>query len=930
MKPLSSESIFGRCLGALAKAACRRPGLFLYPQLVLAAACVIYTVRCLEFNTSRNDLVGANKKYHQNFLRFKKEFPTQDDLVVVVESENPEKNRQFVERLGAKLEAETNLFTHLFFKGDLKMLGSKALLFVPADNLVELKKTMQDYRPFIERFTRTTNLVSLFDMINTQFRTAKQERNEQNDSLVRALPALERIVTQATASLQRPGVPPSPGVMALFDAGEAAEREIYITFAQGQIYLITAQAVTEEKNAEAVGRLRQLIAETQHEVPGLNVGATGEPILEIDEMAQSERDTLLATVVSLVLIFGIIIYGYGKVSRRIKADFCLLVGMAYTMAFTTLAIGHLNILTITFAPILIGLAIDFGVHLIARYEEELGRGRSEEEAITKAMVWTGQGILTGAFTTAGAFLAMGFTNFRGIQEMGIICGGGLLICLVPMVTLLPVLLLRDRQPAPNPPAGKRDHREWIENLWLGRPVLVVAATLISCAVAAWQFPKIHFDYNLLNMQSQGLPAVEFEEKLISAVTNSASGTNASGRSVLFAAVVTDSVGQALQLEEQIRKLPVVAEVDSIARLLTEDASDKLRLISEIKQELAGLQFALPESEAVNAAELSRTLYSTGGYLGLAAEAAQAEDEALARQLRSLRKAIESFRAVMLKGSEAEQAARAVKLAAFQDALFSDMRETFDALRNQDNRGRLRVEDLPPALRDRFVGVSGKYLIQVYPKENVWHREHQKEFVQQLRTVDPNVTGTPVQLYEYTTLLKRSYEQAALYSLAAISLLVFVHFRSLSSVLLSLLPVAVGGIWLGGLMGYYGIQFNPANIMTLPLVIGIGVTNGIHILNRFAEERTASLLARSTGKAVLVSGLTAVAGFGSLVLARHRGIESLGYVMAIGVMTCMIAGLTFLPALLNLLAKRDRWKKQPSADNARSTLGREEPRKNPTE
>ena len=260
----------------------------------------------------------------------------------------------------------------------------------------------------------------------------------------------------------------------------------------------------------------------------------------------------------------------------------------------------------------------------------------------------------------------------------------------------------------------------------------------------------------------------------------------------------------------------------------------------------------------------------------------------------------------------------------------DMRETFDALRNQDNRGRLRVADLPSALRDRFVGVSGKYLIQVYPKENVWHREHQKEFVQQLRTVDPNVTGTPVQLYEYTTLLKRSYEQAALYSLAAISLLVFVHFRSLSSVLLSLLPVAVGGIWLGGLMGYYGIQFNPANIMTLPLVIGIGVTNGIHILNRFAEERTASLLARSTGKAVLVSGLTAVAGFGSLVLARHRGIESLGYVMAIGVMTCMIAGLTFLPALLNLLAKRDRWKKQPSADNARSTLGREEPRKNPTE
>ncbi len=114
-------------------------------------------------------------------------------------------------------------------------------------------------------------------------------------------------------------------------------------------------------------------------------------------------------------------------------------------------------------------------------------------------------------------------------------------------------------------------------------------------------------------------------------------------------------------------------------------------------------------------------------------------------------------------------------------------------------------------------------------------------------------------------------------------------------------------------------------MTLPLVIGIGVTNGIHILNRFAEEQTPSILARSTGKAVLVSGLTSMAGFGSLMLAKHRGIHSLGCVMTTGLATCMIAGLTFLPALLNLLMRSRVPTKQPSADNARSTLGREEPR-----
>jgi len=138
-------------------------------------------------------------------------------------------------------------------------------------------------------------------------------------------------------------------------------------------------------------------------------------------------------------------------------------------------------------------------------------------------------------------------------------------------------------------------------------------------------------------------------------------------------------------------------------------------------------------------------------------------------------------------------------------------------------------------------------------------------------------------------------------------------------------VVIGSIWLGGIMGCFDIPFNPANIMTLPLVIGIGVTNGIHILNRFAEEQTPSILAKSTGKAVLVSGLTTIAGFGSLALAKHRGIESLGYLMATGVATCMIAALTFMPALLTLLLRRRPTKRQPSADNARSTLGREEPR-----
>ncbi len=908
-------SVSVRLLTALAGAVQRHPRWFLWPQVLLFIACLAYTALRLDFSASRDDLVGADKKYHRNFLSFKKEFPGQDDLVVIVESERPEKNRQFVERLGTRLEAETNLFTDVFYKGDLKMMGPKALLFVPEKDLVELRKTLTEFMPFVQKFSVTTNLASLFQLVNTQFRTAKRETNTENDSLVSALPALGRILGQAADSVLRPGTPPSPGLAALFGDSAEAEQEIYITFNQGRLFLVTAHARSEKLNAEAVVRLRELVTETQREVGGVNTGITGEPVLELDEMNQSQSDTLLATVVSLVIVVLIFIYGYSETGRPLKATLCLIVGLGYTMGYTTLVVGHLNILTITFAPILIGLAIDFGVHLVTRFEEELRHGRTEHEAIEKAMVNTGLGIFTGCFTTAGAFFAMGITDFRGIQEMGIISGGGLLICLVPMMTLLPVLLLRGRQNVLDrnlPP--ETEVRARVERLWLDRPVTVVLLTVALCAASVWQFRTIRFDYNLLNMQSAGLPAVVFEKKLINSASNS----------VLFGAVVANSLPEAMALEKRLGALPAVSNVRSMSQFLGEDQTEKLKLIRTIKEVVAAITFAPADRAPVEVAALSQTLFSLQGYLGAASGEVKKEgDTKLLEQLQQVSDAITLLRRRMFS---ADAGVAAAQLAAFQQALLDDLRETFHTIQTQDDREGLRAVDLPAPLRNRFIGRTGKYLLQVYPKDDVWQREPQAEFVRQLRTVDPDATGTPVQLLEYTTLLKDSYVEAAYYSLIAIAILVYVHFRSLACVVLALLPVLIGAVWMGGVMGWRGIPFNPANIMTLPLVVGVGVTNGIHILNRFAEERNPGILAKSTGKAVLVSGLTTIAGFGSLVLAEHQGIASLGFIMAVGTTTCMVAGLTFLPAVLNLLLRWGwRLKKEPSGDNALPPLGQSEPR-----
>ena len=891
------SSITVKILTRLAHAVYYWRAWFVYPQIVLFGLCIWLTVERLQFDTSRSNLVGSDKRYHQIYLKYKEDFNVRDDTVVVVESENAEKNRQFVERIGAKLEQETNLFAEVFYKGDLKMLGPKALLFLDERTLEELHRTLKEYRPFIETFAQATNLQSMFSLVNSQFRTAGRQQNANNDSLMNALPALTRVVNLASDSLHRSGIPPSPGVTALFGAGEKAQQEQYITFGDGRIYLVNARTRLQSDALAGVRRIRELVDQTLSEVPGVNIGITGEAVLELDEMAQSQKDSTVASILALVLCAVIFIVSYRETGRPLKATASLVVGIGYTLGFTTLTVGHLNILTIAFLPILIGLAIDFGVHLSTRYEEELRKGETQHSALLRAMVNTGLGIFTGCLTTAGAFLAMGLTDFKGIQEMGIITGGGMILCLIPMMTFLPALLLRGRQNVLDiKHHPQKTYRARIERLWLDRPVTVVVAVLVLTAASVVPAKKVFFDYNLLNLQSEGLPAVEYEHKLIESAS----------KSVLYAAVVASSKEEALLLEAKLTNLPSVATVDSMAKFLVGDQTAKIAKVEEIKKEVERIRFAPVDPDPVNVDDLSRTLWALHGYLGLALEeVAKLDQEALKKNMSTLREAIEEFRRNMLSGDRRQVAER---LGAYQRALFEDLRETFRAIRTQDNSSPLTAETLPPNLRSRFIGKNGLHLLQVYPKRDVWQRTNQVEFVGEIRNLAPEVTGTPVQLLEYTTLLKNSYIEAAYYSLGAIVILVLIHFRRIGSVILSLIPVGIGTLWTTALMALLDVPFNPANIMMLPLVVGIGVTNGIHILNRFAEEHNPSILSRSTGKAVIVSALTTIAGFGSLIVAKHQGIQSLGIVMSIGVGMCMVVAVTFLPAVLILLTRAKRKEK----------------------
>jgi len=885
-----------RFLTRLADAVCSNPRRFILPQIILAIGCAAFTAWQLEFHTSRNDLVGADKEYHRNFLEFQKEFPLQDDLVAVVESSNIERNRQFVARLGQRLMLETNLFRAVFYRRDLRTLGTNTLLITPVEDLKVLTNKLADFKPFIETFTVAPNFTAFIKQVNDQFLDAANERNPDTEKLVQSLPALQKILRQATNAITMPGIPPPPG-MGAFIGDPEAEEKMHISFANGRLFIVVAHSIDRDHKTEAVERLHELVEATKAEVPGVNVGVTGEPVLEYAEMSQSKSDTTRAALLALFLVAIIFIFGYHETGRPLKATGCLLIGLAYTMCFATLTVGHLNILTITFAPILIGLAIDFGVHLVTRYEEELRAGAEEKEAMHRALVLTGRGIFTGCLTTSAAFLAMAFTEFRGISEMGVIVGGGLIVALIPMITMLPGLLLRGRQNVLDHELAENwNPRAKIEGVWLQRPLIVILVTALLVGLGWWQAQrKFRFDYDLRNLQSDGLPAVVWEKELIARATNS----------VLYGAVIADNIEHAQKLTKILKTgTTSISEVVSMAPFLGKQNPKKQEMIQAVKDQLADMQISDRDITPVDISALQDQLSVLKGYIHLAEREALKGDSKIATELHALW--VDCATTLNLIAKNPLRARDQISL--FQNAMKRDILETLRVLQTQNSEHQIIATDLPMSLQDRFVAPeTGRLLLRVHAVDDIWKRDAQDKFVNEIRDAlkgtGAQVTGTPVQLYEYTKLLVDSYIIAAAYATAAIIVMVLLHFRSIVCVLLALLPVAMGMVWMSAIMGIAGMAFNPANVMTLPLVIGVGVTSGVHILNRFSEEQTPAILGRSTGKAILVSALTTVAGFGSLMIAKHQGIQSLGFVMAVGTATCMMAALIFLPAFLTLLIGR---------------------------
>jgi hopanoid biosynthesis associated RND transporter like protein HpnN len=827
----------------------------------------------LGFRTSRAELLSPKSDYNRRWIEYTKEFGDKEDVVVVVEGDSREQLTPVLDDVSRRLQKRSDLFAAVLHEADAPKLRAKGLYYLKPAELRQIDGFLDQASSILQGHWSSLSLGGMAQWMGSAMSAGSPTQQQQLQASMQT--ELPRVLAGLSAALGPDKTYQSPWPAMSFSSPletEAASTRLISD--DGKIGFVLLRLKEEDRqsfaqNDGSIKTLRQLMAEVQSQHPGVKIGLTGLPIIEFDEMRSSEKSMSYATILSFVGVLAVMIVAFGGFRHATMPMIALIGGTIWTCGFITIAIGYVNVLSIAFASILFGMGIDYGIYYVARYLQIRTHTESTSDALIQTSELVGPGILTGACTSAISFLAAGLTEFPGVAQLGIIAGSGVLLCWLAEAVVLPAMIrltdadgarLREDLPAP------LNLRFWLAPLFAW-PRLTLGIGAILLAITAVGMHYLRYDYNLLNLQPAGLECVDLEHKLFTK-------TN---RSAWFALSIANTPEEVAARKEAFLKLPSVERVVEVATRIPNDTAEKRPIIEHIHQRLTGLPDRVPEIPVTPAAALDPML----------AGAQKMVPPASAAGLQQVRE--------MLRQMPREEYTRRVH--EYQQAMAGDLLARLQKLQAVSTPEPPTKADLPESVAARFIGKSGRYLIQVYSKANIWEVGPMGQFVHDIRSVDPEATGNPLQVYEASHHMKWSFEQAAWYSIIAIVPLVLLGFRRFDHFLAATLPMGVGLLETLGLMGLLDIPLNPANMIVLPLTLGLGMDTGINLVHEMRNQRGRY---RGAGNAVIVAvvvnTLTTMVGFGALMVANHQGLQSLGRVLTISMAFNMFNSL-LLPNLL---------------------------------
>ena len=845
--------------------------------LALAVLCVLGASQTLTVDTDWLVLFSDKHSQIRELRKWRELLPGSKDVAIIVSEGTLSARREAVEATGKLLRSETSLLEHPLISLESEPFLQSGLYFLKDESLKRLEsqcgraKTLSQLLDGREKL-HYPNLIRRLKGSHEGRRTLAQTLE-----LVLAVSDPESSREALEQAFERPKFE-SPKLQEVLGGDTEIPSKLYLSLDGEETILALVRPILPNGRKEAAGpaveRLREITEELRRLYPDLKFALTGEPVLIIDEQKTIARDSLVTTVISLTLILLIFRFGFREMLRPILSLVTLLVGLLWTLGAVALTVGHLNFITVTYIPILVGIGIDFAIHITFRYFELRGVYPGPK-AIETTMLTAGWDTTLGVVTTAAAFSSLILVGFRGVAELGTIAILGVSLCQISSCTFLPALLgLLEASGIQITAQGRQDLEGCHASVLPWRSGLLCLSLVVS-TISVFFAPKAKFDIHLLRMQNPKLESIKTELDLI-----------ASGKtSVLTALVPAADLTQAKEFEAALRSLDTVNDVISLSTFLPKVNPEREGLIESIleaRPAVLNLLSKLEEAPEVDAQTAMEILEELGHISGQDASA----------------KSIRQFTAALLHRVENRGPGPIVdSIETLMNRSSHETSQLKELFRRQSTQTLTR-DQLPAALTSRLYTSDQRYCLKVFPKQDIWQPDKLDDFLSDLHSVSASVSGEPVLIDLFERLVLITHWRGLALSLLFISGVLVVVMRSLKLALLASLPTLFSVLNLLGIMGYFGWVFNPANFVAIPMLLGIGSVFGLHSVLRMRDLGDDRLLCCSTGPAILLSAATSAAGFASLTVAAHLGIASLGALVSLGLSLNAFVSLILLPALVS--------------------------------
>ena len=857
-------------------------------SLASSLALVAYAALALGVNTHHTAILSDDLAFWQEYHAFAEVFPILDEaLLVVVDAETSGSAREAALALADRLGQYPELYPDIYVPGGDSFFQHNGLLYLEVEELEDLSDQLATMQPLLAEVSRDPSLVHLAGVLRTGIDRLRTHPETPVD-FTRVFDTWSRAVKAVLEGRPEP-VSWTELILEKKLPGDSARRVVVLQPAFDYERLLPGKPAIDHVREEA----RDLGLTPEN---GVTVRITGNVALNTEEMIGVARGALLAIGGSLVLVALILIVALRRWHLVLAALLTLLASLAWTAGFATFAVGHINVVSVCFAILIIGLGIDFGIHFSMRYAELARAGEAHRRALEESVCSVGGSLVLCAGTTAMAFFVFVPTDFKAVGELGIIAGAGMGLSLLATLTVLPALLTAWQGRDPGEP--------WPGAFWFERVVItasahyprlvrISAASLAVLAVVSLLTVRpVRFDHNVAHMRDPGAESVQTFDELLTE----------SDTSPWTMDLMAPSLEEAIALAKRLRELDVVERAVTLADYVPEGQEEKIEVLAEMgyfvpeppPREREPKRVPL-DDQIVALSALEEAMRAPWLREGDPERAASAERAAV-----SLGRFLARLETIERKEEKREQLAQFER--SLIGALPEQMRQLWDAL-EPDVFG---IDALPRDLADRMVAGEGQARVEVLPKEDLDDNRAHARFVDTVRGVAPAATGSAVTILEFGRAVVRSFQQALLSAIVAIAVLLWVLWRRLSDMLLVVAPLSLATLLTTAAAGLFGIPFNFANILVIPLLLGIGVDSGIHLVHRHrvtiestghADLPERELLETSTAQAVFFSALTTMASFGTMAFASHVGFATLGQLLLLGVAFTLLSNLVVLPALL---------------------------------